>query len=245
MMKVVPTLIIFFLLSSFIQDSSARTETFIVEPGTVQSFRMNLDVGDFVTVTFSVGGGSNNDINFMINGPAGEAIFPERRITNGLDYQFTAHRDGAYTLFFDNSISLLSEKIVTLETDVIYASSGGCLIATATFGSELAPQVQQLREIRENTLLQTASGSAFMASFNEIYYSFSPTIADWERQNPIFKELVKITITPMLATLSILNYVNIDSETEMLGYGIGIILMNIGMYFILPSYAILIVRKLF
>jgi len=55
---------------------------------------------------------------------------------------------------------------------------GGCLIATATFGSELAPQVQQLRELRDNTLLQTNSGSAFMESFNQFYYSFSPTIAD-------------------------------------------------------------------
>ena len=107
---------------------------------------------------------------------------------------------------------------------------GGCLIATATFGSELAPQVQQLRELRDNTLLQTNSGSAFMESFNQFYYSFSPTIADWERQNPMFKETVRLTITPLLASLSILNYVDIDSESEMLGFGIGIILMNIGMY---------------
>ncbi len=34
---------------------------------------------------------------------------------------------------------------------------GGCLIATATFGSELAPQVQQLRELRDGKLLQTNS----------------------------------------------------------------------------------------
>ncbi|MDA1125249.1 MAG: peptidylprolyl isomerase, partial [Crenarchaeota archaeon] len=36
---------------------------------------------------------------------------------------------------------------------------GGCLIATATYGSELAPQVQFLREIRDNTVLQTQSGT--------------------------------------------------------------------------------------
>jgi peptidyl-prolyl cis-trans isomerase B (cyclophilin B) len=79
-----------------------------------------------------------------------------------------------------------------------------------------------------------------MIGFNQFYYSFSPTIADWERQNPTFKELVKITITPMLSTLSILNYADIDSERELLGYGIGIILLNMGMYFVVP--AIIIVK---
>ena len=118
-------------------------------------------------------------------------------------------------------------------------NGGGCLIATATYGSELAPQVQQLREIRENTILKTESGKSFMTSFNEFYYSFSPGIADFERENPIFREGVKITLTPMLTSLSILNYVDIDSEQEMLGYGISLILLNIGMYAGIPAFAIL------
>ena len=67
---------------------------------------------------------------------------------------------------------------------------GGCLIATATYGSELAPQVQMLREIRDNQLMNTESGSAFMTTFNEAYYSFSPYIADLERESPVFKEIV-------------------------------------------------------
>jgi len=112
---------------------------------------------------------------------------------------------------------------------------GGCLIATAAFGSELAPQVQMLREIRDNTILGTQSGTAFMTGFNQLYYSFSPTVADWERQNPAFQELVKITITPMLATLSILNYVDIDSEAQMLGWGLSIIALNLTMYVAAPT----------
>ena len=120
---------------------------------------------------------------------------------------------------------------------------GGCLIATATFGSELAPQVQFLREIRDNTVLQTESGSAFMTGFNQFYYSFSPTIADYERENAAFKETVKIAITPMLASLAILNYVDIDSEEEMLGYGIGIILLNVGIYFVAPAVVIFKIRN--
>ena len=120
---------------------------------------------------------------------------------------------------------------------------GGCLIATATFGSELAPQVQFLREIRDNTVLQTESGSAFMTGFNQFYYSFSPGLADYERENPTFKEAVKLTITPLLASLALLQYADIDSESEMLGYGIGVILLNIGMYFVAPAILIMKVKK--
>ena len=123
-------------------------------------------------------------------------------------------------------------------------TGGGCLIATAAFGSELAPQVQQLRELRDNTVLQTESGTSFMAGFNQFYYSFSPVIADYERENPAFKEVVKLTLTPLLTSLSLLQYVDIDSESEMLGYGIGIILLNIGIYFVAPAVLIMKVRSL-
>ena len=135
---------------------------------------------------------------------------------------------------------LESDLIITKSTDEtkIEPKSGGCLIATATFGSELAPQVQFLREIRDNTVLSTASGTSFMTAFNVFYYSFSPTIADLERQNPLFKEMVKVAITPLLSSLSLLQYVDIDSEAEILGYGIGIILLNIGMYFCSPALII-------
>ena len=68
-------------------------------------------------------------------------------------------------------------------------------------------------------------------------------VAEWERQNLIFKEAVKITITPLLSTLSILNYLDIDSEAEMLGYGIGVILLNIGMYFISPAFVIIRLKQ--
>jgi len=120
---------------------------------------------------------------------------------------------------------------------------GGCLIATAAFGSEMAPQVQFLREIRDNTVLQTESGTSFMTGFNQFYYSFSPVVADYERENTAFREAVNIAITPMLTSLAILNYVDIDSEEEMLGYGIGIILLNIGMYFVAPAVIIFKIRN--
>lgn len=123
------------------------------------------------------------------------------------------------------------------------AIDGGCLIATAAYGSELAPQVQILRELRDNVLLGTSSGIGFMTTFNAFYYSFSPTVADWERQNPVFKEAVKITLTPMLSTLSILNHANVHSESEVLAYGISIILLNVGMYFVAPAAVIVYAKR--
>jgi hypothetical protein len=120
--------------------------------------------------------------------------------------------------------------------------SGGCLIATAAYGSEMASQIQFLRELRDNTVLATNSGNAFMSTFNSIYYSFSPTIADWERQSPIFKNLVQTTITPLLTSLSLLNSVEIDSEEEMLGYGIGLIILNVGIYFVIPIVGIIKIK---
>ena len=125
------------------------------------------------------------------------------------------------------------------------SKGGGCLIATATYGSELSPQVQQLRELRDNSLLNTQSGTSFMNTFNDVYYSFSPIIADYERENPIFKETVKIALTPLISSLSILNYVDIDSEIEVLGYGISLILLNVGMYFVMPVVAIIGIKKQF
>jgi peptidyl-prolyl cis-trans isomerase B (cyclophilin B) len=122
---------------------------------------------------------------------------------------------------------------------------GGCLIATATYGSELAPQVQLLREIRDNTVLQTQSGTSFMTAFNQFYYSFSPAIADYERENPAFKEAVKITLTPLLTSLTLLQHADIDSEYEMFGYGLGIILLNIGMYFVAPALLITKIRRFY
>ena len=121
---------------------------------------------------------------------------------------------------------------------------GGCLIATAAFGSELSPQVQFLREIRDNTVLQTESGTSFMTGFNQFYYSFSPVVADYERENPAFKEVVKITLTPQLTSLTLLQYADIDSESDILVYGIGIILLNIGMYFVAPAVLIMKVKKI-
>ena len=112
---------------------------------------------------------------------------------------------------------------------------GGCLIATATYGTELAPQVQFLREIRDNQLMNTQSGTTFMTGFNQLYYSFSPTIADMEREHPLFQKAVRAFITPMISTLSIMTLADDGSESKVLGFGISVIMLNLGIYVAVPA----------
>ncbi len=142
-----------------------------------------------------------------------------------------------------DSFRILSQEspIMTSTEDKSIEEGGGCLIATATYGSEMATEVQQLRELRDNTLLNTESGTAFMSTFNDIYYSFSPIIADYERENPLFKEIVKIAITPMLSSLSLME--NANSESEVLGLGLSVIALNIGMYLGIPAIVVVGIKK--
>ena len=107
----------------------------------------------------------------------------------------------------------------------------------------MATEVQQLRELRDNQLLNTESGSAFMGTFNDIYYSFSPIIADMEREHPLFKDAVKIAITPMISTLSLME--SAESESEVLSIGISVIVLNLGMYLAVPAVVIVVIKKKF
>jgi len=154
-------------------------------------------------------------------------------------------QNNAYVTDHSKNYILVYERI-SLESASQNNSSqtegGGCLIATATYGSEMAIEVQQLRELRDNTLLQTESGTSFMSTFNDIYYSFSPTIADMERENSYFKEAVKLTITPMISSLSLME--NVESESEVLSIGISVIMLNLGMYLGVPAVVIVGIRKI-
>ena len=191
-----------------------------------------------------ISGQNDEDILFECNSSLGrQALF-------GAKIQKLT-QDGYLELYVIQNQKIISQGFTEASFGEVYITDsclsnsaptppgGGCLIATATYGSELAPQVQQLRELRDNTLLQTESGTIFMESFNQFYYSFSPVIADYERENPVFKEMVKVAITPMITSLSILNYVDMDSEESVLGYGISLIILNLGMYVAVPAIVII------
>lgn len=121
---------------------------------------------------------------------------------------------------------------------------GGCLIATAAYNTELASQVQMLREVRDNTILSTESGAAFMSLFNTFYYSFSPAVADIERENPTLRAIIRGIITPMIYSLSPLSLIDGDSEIQVILLGTVIILFNVAVYIGSPIIITYRVRRL-
>ena len=142
---------------------------------------------------------------------------------------------------FANVIQTSLDELKNL--DLNESNGGGCLIATAAYGSELAPRVQFLREVRDNTIMSTESGASFMTGFNQLYYSFSPTIADMERENPIFQEAVRAFITPMVSTLSILSLAEDGNEFQVIGLGASVIVLNLGMYIAAPALVGITIHK--
>jgi streptogramin lyase len=87
-----------------------------------------------------------------------------------------------------------------------------CLIATATYGSELAPQVQFLRDFRDQKIMNTFAGSNFMTVFNAWYYSFSPAVAQYETQTPAARSIAKVVLYPLMGILRL-------SESTFMAFG--------------------------
>ena len=249
-MKLLTALIL--VTSLMISSASAQTDSIM---------KLNSDSFEPGQTVMINGNTDGKTISIQVQDPTGKTILlrtitPDSSGNFALEFKIPPNSmHGDYQIF----TSVVIDDIPVIHTDVFKvvekisgtapteptqeSKGGGCLIATATFGSEMAPQVQFLRELRDNTVLQTESGTSFMTGFNQFYYSFSPAIADYERENPVFKETVKLTLTPLLTSLTLLQYAEIDSESEMLGYGIGIILLNIGMYFVAPAILIMTVTK--
>ena len=114
---------------------------------------------------------------------------------------------------------------------------GGCLVATAAYGTELAPQVQALREVRDTAVMQTGAGSAFMSAFNTAYYAVSPQVADLEREHPILRDAVRALIAPMLYSAQMLSLAEPGSEVDVLAYGAAAIAAMAALYVAAPAAA--------
>jgi len=125
------------------------------------------------------------------------------RIFANSEYAFRPDISESTILATSASGAQVTPDEVSAEEEQTEQQPSGCLIATAAFGSELTPQVQYLRDFREHYILSTVSGSAFMNSFNSVYYSFSPQVADYERDQPWLQTAVKTGLYPLFGILNV------------------------------------------
>jgi hypothetical protein len=184
----------------------------VIETGAPVTFVMNIQdptTGDLIR---------HSSFDFVLT-QAGQEIY-KQRLTSDLgtySHQYAFTQPGTVTLSASNingeSESARIDLVVLQGTGELPVQQqpqqqpppnqqpSGCLIATAAFGSELTPQVQYLRDFRDNYIMSTASGSAFMNAFNSVYYSFSPQVADYEREQPWLQATVKAGLYPLFGIL--------------------------------------------
>ena len=147
------------------------------------------------------------------------------------------------------------------------ADDSGCLVATAAYGTELAPQVQALREVRDGTLLSTRAGpvshsgprggarvrdgtllstragSGFMEAFGAAYCAFLPPVADLEREVPALRQAAALALAPMLHALRVVALADPRSEARVVAYGAAAIALVVGMYAAAPAAAVAVVVR--
>ena len=176
----------------------------IIETGIPTMFVMNIQdpaTGDLIR-------GSSFDLVLMQDGNETHRTHMSSEFGT-YSYEYTFSKAGTVTLAADN----INGQVESSRIDLVVQQGTGnvnpqpqptqsqCLIATAAFGSELTPQVQYLRHFRDHYILSTASGTAFMNAFNTFYYSFSPQIAEYEREQPWLQTTVKVALYPLFGTL--------------------------------------------
>jgi hypothetical protein len=72
-------------------------------------------------------------------------------------------------------------------------SGGGCFIATAAYGSRMAPHVRLLKEFRDKRLLTNRVGRLFV----DVYYKYSPPLADYISKHDNLRAAVRIGLLPV------------------------------------------------
>ena len=121
-----------------------------------------------------------------------------------------------------------------------------CIIATATYGSELSPEVQFLRGFRDNMILNTFAGRCFMTVFNAWYYSWSPAVASVIASHELLRNIMKILLYPLIGVLhlSTITFSLLSFNTEFAIVTSGLVASSIiGIVYFTPAFLMLCIAR--
>jgi hypothetical protein len=156
-------------------------------------------------------------INVTYTGPDGSTVNRTATTSGDGSYSDTYAPDmlGSWT------VQASWNTMLTSATRSFTVQQSGCFIATATYGSELSPEVQFLRDFRENQVKTSFTGNQFMSAFNDIYYSFSPGVASVIASNDPLRNVLRGALQPLMVVL----HIGVDVYTSFSAFpDVGIIL---------------------
>ncbi len=185
-----------------------------ISPSSAAQLRIDgLTSGETANIAASFASIPSGAVFYSVNGSIWTQFTPDFIINNTIFYKIKDRSSATDTdplaLRDSNSASGTIESVVVVATvgtstsgttasTVGSASStgggGGCFIATAAFGSYLDPHVMVLRHFRDDVLLKSELGTAFV----KFYYKHSPPIADFIAQHDILRILMRFALTPLI-----------------------------------------------
>ncbi|MHC1627222.1 MAG: Ig-like domain-containing protein [Candidatus Nezhaarchaeales archaeon] len=159
----------------------------------------NSVISGVVTITVNIQGQANR-VDFYIDGNLiASKTSPPWQVT--LDTSLESEGEHTITIKAYNDYGEASSKIiVTIER---VGPPSKCIIATVAYGSELAPEVQLLRSFRDQYVASTFAGSCFLNVFNELYYPWSPIIAEYIHYNEPLKAVTRVLLRPLVFSLKV------------------------------------------
>lgn len=157
-------------------------------------------------------------------------------IDGNYSYEFTPDLDGSWTVRANWAGDFEYEN-ATSQAVSFTVEKRGCIIATAAYGSELAPELQFLRDFRDRLVYSTFAGAQFMEAFEAWYYSFSPPIAALIDESSLIRQLVRIALYPLIFSLHISTVVysafSFNGEVAVIMAGLGASML-IGTIYVSP-----------
>jgi uncharacterized repeat protein (TIGR02543 family) len=175
---------------SFTNASSATT-TFTM-PGQDVTVTANFEVGGAYTLTMAASpimGGTAYDVTGASPYNEGEVVSIQAIAASGYQFAGWAAPAGSLANAYAaaTTFTMPAQNVVVTATFQVIATTSGCFIATAGYGSSTAEQLDVLREFRDGVLLESAVGSQFV----DLYYRLSPPIADFMSGNSFLRTLVR------------------------------------------------------